>query len=130
MPTSDLMLLQQWFNKRDAEAFKEITNRHTAMVYATCLRILRNSNDAEDVAQECFEQLVTTDKPPRTNLAAWLHRVAANRALNRIKSDKRRRNREASFMSEHGDGTEIEWDDIYDFVDEAILELPEKLRIP
>lgn len=38
--TTDAALIQQWIDRRDPEAFAEITRRHAGMVYGTCVRIV------------------------------------------------------------------------------------------
>lgn len=100
------------------------------MVYATCRRILRNATEAEDVTQECFETLAQVHKGPKRHLGAWLHAVATNRSLNRLRAEKRRREREARFATSYKSGAGTEWEEIYGYVDEAIERLPEELRIP
>jgi len=130
MSPSDISLLARWANDGDAEAFKEIASRHAAMVYATCKRILRNDADAEDVAQECFLTLAKTTKRPKTHLAAWLQAVATNRALDRIRAEKRRKERETRFVSEQPAPAETQWNDLSVHIDEAVAELPENLRQP
>lgn len=124
----DLTLLQQWTDGRDAQAFKALVSQYAPMVYATCSRILSNGAEAEDVTQECFEVLARTQKRPTEHLGAWLHRVATNRALDHVRSKRRRRQREAGFVAEQPSHAELVWDDIYDCVDEAVAELPEELR--
>jgi RNA polymerase sigma factor (sigma-70 family) len=130
MSESDLELLESWVREGDAEAFKTLAKRYAGMVYGTCKRILNNPAEAEDVAQECFEILATTPKPVGEYLAPWLHRVACNRSLTRLRSEHRRKEREAQFAAELEAGHEVVWNDIYGFVDEAIAELPDQLRIP
>ncbi|MCL4691426.1 MAG: RNA polymerase sigma factor [Candidatus Hydrogenedentes bacterium] len=130
MTASDQALLDRWYVHRDAEAFKTIAQRHAGMVYATCRRVLRNPSDAEEVAQECFEVLCSTHRRPNKNLASWLHTVATNRAINRIRSDKRRAEKVSAYALESRPNAEIEWNDLYDLVDEAIAELPPDLSEP
>lgn len=82
MSPTDAALLDRWCNHRDAEAFAEIVARHLSMVYHTCRRILGDTHDAEDVAQECFTDLVRN--PPRkrkdlSSLGGWLYTVATRR---------------------------------------------------
>lgn len=127
---SDVVLLRRWMDKRDAQAFKEIVSRYAPMVYATCTRVLSNTTEAEDITQECFEVLARTDRRPTEHLGAWLHRVATNRALDRLRSEQRRKVREVDFVAAHPSRTELEWNDVYEYVDEAIAELPEELRVP
>jgi RNA polymerase sigma-70 factor, ECF subfamily len=130
MPESDLILLEQWTRSRDAEAFRELASKYAGMVYATALRILRNAADAEEVAQECFERLACVGKTPKGHLGAWLHRVATNRAIDRTRSARRRKAREEHYAHERGEAVEITWDDIHEYVDEAIASLPEQYRSP
>ncbi|MDX9973259.1 MAG: sigma-70 family RNA polymerase sigma factor [FCB group bacterium] len=130
MSTNDLDLGWRWVTRRDAGAFQALVARHAGMVYGTCRRVLGNATEAEDVAQECFEILARTPKWPEGSLGAWLHRVATNRCLNRLKSERRRVDREERYVRERAPHAESEWDDIYRYVDEAIAALPDKYRIP
>ena len=91
---TDTALLDKWVRERDAEAFRQLASRYSALVYATCVRVLRDPIEAEDAAQECFEALARTDRAVGPYLGAWLHRVATNRCRDRIKTEVRRRARE------------------------------------
>lgn len=125
---SDRALWMRWRDMRDAEAFRALADAYGGMVYATALRVLGSPQDAEDVAQECFETLATARKTPSAYLGPWLHRVAVNRALNRRRGDMRRRVREAAYHAERGEVSEADWDDIHRYVDEAIAALPDTHR--
>jgi RNA polymerase sigma factor (sigma-70 family) len=129
MPT-DALLFDRWMQSRDAEAFREMVNRHAALVYATARRILGDPAAAEDVAQDCFLKLVEAPRPAR-NLPAWLHRVAARRALEVLRSERRRRAAEARApRPDREAGLEPTWDEVEPLVDEAVEGLPDELRIP
>ncbi|MBI5094810.1 MAG: RNA polymerase sigma factor [Candidatus Hydrogenedentes bacterium] len=130
MNDNDATLLQQWLDHRDADAFATLVSRYSGMVHATCRRVLRGAEDSEDITQECFEALATSTRIPGDFLGAWLHRVATNRALNRVRSEIRRLNRDSSFAEKRGIESNVTWNDVYDLVDEAIAELPDALRIP
>jgi len=130
MNGKDRTYLQHWIRDRDASAFKELTLKYSGLVYATCLRITRNCAEAEDETQECFAALATIGSVPPTPLGVWLHRVATNGSLNRVKAQNRRVSREAVYAHTTENSTEIKWKDIDRFVDEAIAELPEKMRVP
>ena len=130
MTVTDQALLERWYTHRDAEAFKTIAQRHAGMVYATCRRVLRNATDAEDVAQECFEVLCSTRQRPNRNLASWLHTVAVNRAINRIRAEKRKAERQSAYAMGKQGSVEIGWDDLYELVDEVIAELPQEMSEP
>lgn len=126
----DGAILGRWVKERDAQAFRSLVERHSGMVYATCLRVLQSRVQAEDVSQECFATLSQVDRIPSDSLGPWLHRVATNLSLKRIRSDLRRKRREADFAAAHAAQQQLDWGDICAHVDEAIDALPEKLRVP
>ena len=130
MDATDQVLLQKWVQTRDAEAFRTIAMRHAAMVYNTSRRILRNPNDAEEVAQECFGALVRAGDKPGAYLGAWLHRVATNLSFNRVEAGRRRQAREDRFAENAAPVTDPHNEDLYAHVDKAIAALPDKLRLP
>jgi len=127
---SDRALLELWATRRDAEAFAEIVKRYAGMVYGTCRRVLGDATEAEDVAQECFAKLSQIDPVPRQSLGGWLHRVATNRSLNRLKADYRRHEREKEYSAMASNAGETSWQDLQGYVDKAIAELPDELRLP
>lgn len=129
MSPADQFLLNQWISKRDAQAFKSLTSKYCGMVYGTCVRVLRNAADAEDVAQECFLTLASVPRGPRAPLGAWLHAVATHKALNHRRSEQRRRSREDCFARTARTSTVMHWDDVSPYVDEAIEALPAKVRV-
>jgi RNA polymerase sigma factor (sigma-70 family) len=130
MNLAEQMLLQRWADERDAEAFAEIVKRYAGLVYGTCRRVLRNEKEAEDVAQECFVKLAQVRRTTIGSLGGWLHTVATREALNRVKADRRRTARETAYASAQPHHVEITWDDLQDWVDEALEALPEELREP
>lgn len=128
MNDTDLTLLRRWNERGEAEAFNELVRRHADMVFATCLRTLRNRADAEDVAQECFENLARGGVRVRSSLAGWLHALATHRSLNRIKHEVRRRQREKVFAEAPNNGLDADWAEVEALIDEALVELPLRLR--
>ena len=130
MAVNEHILLSRWFENRDAEAFKDLAMAHAAMVHRTCRRILGNAHDAEEVAQECFEDLARTMTPPRVSLGGWLHRVATFKAINRLKSERRRQDREERYSRERDAAGEPPWEEVYRHVDASLAVLPDKYRAP
>src|SRR5262245_30948292 len=99
---SDPDLLDQFIAKASPEAFAQIVDRHAAMVYATCLRILGDPHAAEDATQATF--LVLMKKAPglsrNTVLGVWLFRAATFVARNARKglTLRRRHERDSALM--------------------------------
>ena len=130
MAWEDKALLERWTQQRDGEAFRTLVLRYGGVVHAACRRVLGDSPDAEDVAQECFEALATAGSKPGSHVGAWLHRVATHRSVSHVRREVRRKRRERDHPPRPAQGTSLEWKDIYNHVDEAINELPDKLRVP
>jgi len=72
-------------------AFSELVARHQDRVYAVAMHLLRDAAEAEEVVQETFLAALEKLAGFRGDAAftTWLHRVAANAALMRLR--KRRR---------------------------------------
>jgi RNA polymerase sigma-70 factor, ECF subfamily len=71
----------------DAGAFECIYRLHSRRVYALCLRMVGNTAEAEDLAQEAFLQLFRKIGTFRGESAfsTWLHRLAVNVVLMRLR---------------------------------------------
>jgi RNA polymerase sigma-70 factor, ECF subfamily len=73
--------------RREPAAFEALVRRHQAPLFNFCLRMLGQSDDAADVAQDTFIQLYShLDRiDEREPLAPWLFRVARNRCIDVIR---------------------------------------------
>lgn len=83
----------------DRGALEELYDRHTPMLYAVALRIVRRPADAEDVVQETWVQAwknAATWEASRGSVAAWLLTIARSRAIDRFRSLASRTNAESA----------------------------------
>lgn len=66
-----------------AETFDSLYRQHYRRVYAICLRMTGNPDDAEDLTQEVFVQVLRKLDSFRGEAAftTWLHRIAVNQVL-------------------------------------------------
>ena len=71
----------------NAEAFEFIYRMHSRRVYALCLRMVGNTAEAEDLAQEAFLQLFRKIQTFRGESAfsTWLHRLSVNVVLMKLR---------------------------------------------
>ncbi len=129
MPPDD-ELLSRWARTRDAEAFRALVERYWGLVFATCRRVVGNAADAEDVAQECFLELACAPRKVRTSPAGWLHRLATCRAIDWLRAERQRRERERRYGASRSEVTSGAADEFPAHGDEAIAALPESLREP
>jgi RNA polymerase sigma-70 factor (ECF subfamily) len=68
----------------DREAFNELARRHSRRAFAIAYRILRHTQDAEDLVQDAFiaalDGIGSFD--PSRAFAPWFFKIVVNRALN------------------------------------------------
>jgi RNA polymerase sigma factor (sigma-70 family) len=90
----------------DLEALEALYRAFETPVYNLALRILRNAEDAEDVLQETFLEVVRSIKQYRGegHLWGWVRRIAASKALMRIRRDRVRATEEFDEQSGAGGG--------------------------
>lgn len=84
---SDEALMEQ-VQDGDREAFACLVDRYLARLRQFAMRLLGNADDADDVVQETFLrvwQRARTWEPGRVQLTTWLHRIAHNLCIDRIR---------------------------------------------
>lgn len=81
--------------RADARAFESLYRLHVDRVYGICLRMTGNVSEAEDCAQEAFIQAWNKMQKFRGDSAfsTWLHRIAVNSVLGRMRKSKREQDR-------------------------------------
>jgi len=87
LPEAQLIRMAQ---RGDAGAFERLYRLHSARVYALCMRMLRNPDEAEDLTQEVFLHVFRKIQGFRgaSAFSTWLHRVTVNTVLMRIRGSK------------------------------------------
>lgn len=116
----------------EPEAARLLVMRHIGRVVGLSHRMLGDATEAEDVAQDTFLRLWRNAArwEPRALLGTWLHRVAYNLCVDRL------RRRRALPLDEAGDvadpapgaGAVIHLKDVSDAVSRALDALPERQR--
>jgi RNA polymerase sigma-70 factor (ECF subfamily) len=84
LPEAEAIRLAQ---QGDAAAFERLYQLHNRRVYSLCLRMVSNTAEAEDLAQEAFLQLFRKIATFRGESAfsTWLHRLAVNVVLMKLR---------------------------------------------
>ena len=127
---TDQQLLRDYTGRHSEAAFAEIVRRHINLVYSAGLRMVRDAQLAEDVAQGVFVALAQNARRLEDHpvLSGWLHRTAQNLAAKAVRSDVRRRAREqeAAAMNELiSTEPDTVWEHVAPHLDEALGELNE-----
>ena len=82
----------------DKKAFELLYREHEGRVYGVCLRIVSDTNRAEELTQDVFVRVWKTIASFRGESAfsSWLHRVAVNVVLVGLRTEKRYQTRVAT----------------------------------
>lgn len=74
-------------------AFKELVKLYQDKVYNTCLGFVKNTEDADDLAQEVFIEIYNSIGTFREDarLSTWIYRIAVNKSLEYIRKMKRKK---------------------------------------
>lgn len=77
----------------DEAAFRQIVERHQSKVYSIIYGILRNRNDAEDIAQQVFAKIYFSIKgfDFRSSLITWVYKITVNECYDYLRKQKVRK---------------------------------------
>jgi len=91
-PTDDAGVVLEMAAGSEA-ALETLYNRHATAIFAAVYRLTSDRGTAEEVVQETFLTLwnrAETFDPTTGSLASWLHAIARNRAIDRLRAAGRR----------------------------------------
>ena len=136
MSGKDLQLYKQAV-EGDIQAFEELFSSNYTHIYNLCYRMMRNSQDAEDMLQETMLKAWRKLKSFKqsSSFSTWLHRIAANTCLDAI---RQRKNNKTSLEEMNEYGKELTDEDSVSFdersvqrqvIEEALASLKERDRI-
>lgn len=140
----DEPLLIQALQSGDKRAFKELVEKTQDHIYNTCFSFVKNKEDAEDIAQQVYIEVLNNIKNFRgdAKLSTWMYRIAVNRSLNVLNAKKKHhkvQSLDEMMASEHIhelpaiEESDNEFEDEYKrkmaILELAIQELPENQKI-
>jgi RNA polymerase sigma-70 factor (ECF subfamily) len=93
----------------DRDRFGDLIDRYQGRLVNYLFRLLRNADDAHDLAQEVFVKVyqVLDRYDPQYKFSTWLFRVAQNAAIDQI---RRRRLKVVSLRQDDSEGESRDWD--------------------
>lgn len=73
--------------KGDVNAYSYLVEKHKSLVYTIALRMLKNSEDAEELAQDTFVKAYSSlnDFKFESKFSTWLYRITYNGAISRLR---------------------------------------------
>jgi RNA polymerase sigma-70 factor (ECF subfamily) len=77
----------------DEMAFREVVERYQAKVFSIIYGILRNHNDAEDIAQQVFAKIYFSIKnfDFRSSLLTWIYKITVNECYDYLRKKRVRK---------------------------------------
>ncbi|OYW20384.1 MAG: RNA polymerase subunit sigma-70 [Sphingobacteriales bacterium 12-47-4] len=90
--TPEHVLIEQ-LKHGDEAAFKSIVTQWQDMVYNTILGLVQNETEAEDLSQDVFVKVYESigSFKGESKFSTWLYRIAVTRALEFLRSKKRKK---------------------------------------
>src|SRR5512138_3364608 len=90
MPDTEHQLVQR-ARSGDQEAFADLVTEHQRYIYNLALRVLKNEEEALDLAQETFVRAWTAlpNFRGQSRFRTWLYRIATNLCYNRLPTLRR-----------------------------------------
>ncbi|MGH7791076.1 MAG: RNA polymerase sigma factor [Thermodesulfobacteriota bacterium] len=145
---ADEELIKLFTREKNEEAFNEIVERYTDIIYRLALKITRNHSDAEVVLQEVFLTLIEKVSTflEQSKFSTWLYRITVNTSFEYLRAEKRYKSNmsldDYAPYDENGSLNCVEIKDWSNTPDEAIIsretieiiekavsEIPEKYRV-
>jgi RNA polymerase sigma factor (sigma-70 family) len=83
---------------------------------------------ADDVSQETFFRLSQRPDAVKQSLGGWLHTAATRLAIDAARSEASRAQREAKYEPKPASES-MKWSEVSPYVDQALAELPDDLRV-
>lgn len=101
--TTEEAALVRRVQAHDEMAFREVVDRYQAKVFSIIYGILRNRNDAEDIAQQVFAKIYFSIKnfDFRSSLLTWIYKITVNECYDYLRKKRvRKLVYESDFSSE------------------------------
>ncbi|MDW7980262.1 MAG: sigma-70 family RNA polymerase sigma factor [Verrucomicrobiales bacterium] len=131
----------------DIEQFEAFMRRYQDMVYSTCMRLLANETEAQDIAQDVFVKAFERFDALRDSPTAggWLKTVATNLCINHLTRYRKRwllfsdmpasddqdaADCRTEFVAPDDVGETTARADQYALVEQALQKLPDAQRVP
>src|SRR5277367_1358613 len=78
---------------RDELAFREIVDRYQSKVFSIIYGVLRNHNDAEDIAQQVFSKVYFSIRnfDFRSSLLTWIYKITVNECYDYLRKKRVRK---------------------------------------
>ncbi|MBD3179671.1 MAG: sigma-70 family RNA polymerase sigma factor [Candidatus Latescibacteria bacterium] len=90
MKREDAQLIRRCL-KGDEKSYEKLLQKYRGPVFSICLRMVRNRDDAEDLAQDVFIKIfnILDRYNPSFPFSSWLYRITSNLCIDFLRKNKR-----------------------------------------
>jgi RNA polymerase sigma-70 factor (ECF subfamily) len=131
----DKQLLEMYRSGEAEKMFNEMVRRYHSKIYWVARRMVKNHEDADDIAQDVFVRAYSALENFRgeSNIYTWLYRIAVNLSINHLRKQKVRKLMDISdylpFLAKDAEQDKsMIHDENVSLIERAIQTLPEKQR--
>ncbi|MCW8981944.1 MAG: RNA polymerase sigma factor [Altibacter sp.] len=133
-PTTDQYYIEKTM-QGDTQAFGVLVERYQDFIFTITLRMVKNREEAEEVAQDSFIKAFESLASFRgeSKFSSWLYSIAYRKALDRLRQQQRKRTTQLVEEATEGDAVLVENALHYleakersEIIQEAIMKLPEE----
>lgn len=137
VPIDESIYIERILNG-DVRSFEEIVKKYNMMVYTLAYRVLKNREEAEELAQDVFLKVYRSlgKFNMKSKLSTWIYRITYNASINRFKSQKRElettgidKHVESGISGPHDTDCDMSIKEKRKIINGSILKLPETERI-
>lgn len=118
----DAAIIENFKKDNDAKYIGFLYERYAGLVYAVCLKYLKEESESKDAVNAIFEKLfVDLKRFEIRQFSSWIHRVACNHCLTELKKNKLLLHNAGEYdqFIQAEPGEEEEWN--YKIIDDAAL---------
>ena len=114
----------------DPAAYEQLVRDHGGRLLAVARRFLRNEEDARDAVQDAFLQAWRNIErfEGRASLGTWLHRIAVNAALMKLRSRRRKGEESIDALMPEFDADQCRVEPLWQ-LDESVESLVERQQV-
>jgi len=111
-------------------AYEELMRRHRSKLYYLCLRILKHTDDAEDITQDVMLKVFHGLKgfSGQSKFTTWMYTVASNACMDHLRKSAIQQ-RHTGYLDEENEPSYMAGHDDKIFAEKALASLPDRDRM-
>jgi RNA polymerase sigma-70 factor (ECF subfamily) len=77
----------------DEDGYRQLIQEYQEKIFNTCISLVKNANDADDLTQEVFIEIFNSIHKFREDslLSTWIYRITVNKSLEHLRKLKRKK---------------------------------------